>query len=167
MIFEEHRKQTSSREAKSATNERVGHGWTQVYHFEKTRYYAPEETSCYFRWADPLTTVTSYSPGPVERLLSPAVFAPSLTHRTYQPYNPLRSLLQRVFLRLPSTILPTRPHSLTTQSQYIHYTIHSFSFTDTRTIVPLSTPSPSTSTLLNSPHQPHWDPNTRDKSCFV
>ena len=73
----------------------------------------------------------------------------------------------RVFLRSPSTILPTRPHSLTTQSQYIHYTIHSFSFTDTCTIAPLSTPSPSTSTLLNSPHQLHWDPNTRDKSCFM
>ena len=55
-------------------------------------------------------------------LLSPAVFAP-LIYRTYQPYNPLRSLLQRVFLRSPSPVPPTlRPHSLSTQSQYSpHY----------------------------------------------
>ena len=114
------------------------------------------ETSCLFRWADPLTTVT-YSLSPVKRpprrphaqflslyihILSPPWFyvlnmywfrnfiyslqrflAPSLTHRTYQPYNPLPSLLQRVFLRSPSPVPPTlRPHSLSTQSQYsLHY----------------------------------------------
>ena len=45
----------------------------------------------------------------------PRFLAPSLTHRTYQPYDPLPSLLQRVFLRPPSPVLPTlRPHSLST-----------------------------------------------------
>ena len=50
-------------------------------------------------------------------------FAVSLAHRSYQPYNPLPSLLQRVFLRSPSPVPPTlRPHSLSTQSQYsLHY----------------------------------------------
>ena len=37
----------------------------------------------------------------------PRFFAPSFAHRTYQPCNPLRSLLQRVFLRSPSPIPPT------------------------------------------------------------
>ena len=32
----------------------------------QTRYYAPEETSCLFQWADPLTPVT-YSLSPVAR----------------------------------------------------------------------------------------------------
>ena len=45
----------------------------------QTHYYAPEETSCLFRWADPLTTVT-YSPGPVERLLSPRGFSLPPSH---------------------------------------------------------------------------------------
>ena len=124
----------------------------------QTRYYALEETSCLFRWADPLTTVT-YSLSPVKRsprhpqvlFLSlyihihilfppwfyvlnmywfrnftytpPRFFAPSLAHRTRQPYNPLQSLLQRVLLRSPSTAYSRlRPHSLSTQSQYsLHY----------------------------------------------
>ena len=88
-------------------------------------------------------------------------FPPSHTARInlITPYARYYSAFSSVRLQqfYPQSVHIPYPHN-----HSIHYTIHSFSFTDTGTIVPLSTPSPSTPTS-NSPHQPHWDPNTRDK----
>ena len=78
----------------------------------------------------------------------PRFFAPSLTHRTCQPYNPLRSLLQRVFLRSPSAVLPTlRPAT---------FSIHTITVLTTLFIHSLSqTHAPSHLFSLPSlPHQP-------------
>ena len=132
------------------------------------------EISCLFRWADQLPTVT-YSPSPVERSsrmpnASLFIFIFYLLHGFYvlnmywfrnfthspprffarTPYVSTLILYARYYSAFTSVRLPQlHPHSghiPYPHNHSIHYTIHSFSFTDTLTIAPLSTPSPSTPT---------------------
>ena len=107
----------------------------------------------------------------------PRFFAPSLTHLTYRPYDPLPSLQQRVVsshnhTRIPCFISFTPPflfpcstytpstfptHTITvftTQSQYLQHNSVLSLHRHTHTTAPLSSLTPSTPTY-NSLHQPH------------
>ena len=104
----------------------------------------------------------------------PQFFAPSLAHHTYRPYDPFPSLLRRVVPSHNHTRTPCFiplappfpfPYSTYTPSTFPTHTITVFTtqfspFPSQAHTTPHLFPS---APISNSLHQPHWDPNTRDK----
>ena len=124
-----------------------------------------EYSDVYWLESSSYSLVIGYSSFSTLKRLSSGV---SSLPRTYSPYGPFPLLLQRVVpshnhTQIPCfiSLTPLFPFSCSTYTPTDTFTVFT-SQAHSHTTAPLSSLSPSTPTS-HFLHQPHWDPNTRDK----
>ena len=128
----------------------------------QTRYYAPEEKSCLFRWVDPFTTIT-YSLSPVER--SPRHYSPLSLYSyfissmvlcfKYVFISQFHLLLPTVLRSLPRTphVSTLQPFTLATTAHFLPFAFHSS--THTTATFPIHTITVFTTLFIHSLSQTH------------